>query len=590
MKKKLLSILIAVFILLPCMLLTGCTGSSSSVEDVDFRVENGYIQYTTNGTEWDNLIDVNDIKGEQGAKGDKGDTGATGPQGQQGIQGPQGETGAAVNGKEVEFDKTSTHIVWRYKGETEWKELVLLSLLKGESGDDTTYANYTVTYDYGVAKELFKTSQDSNSVKSTEWLTTLPEIKDEYKDVFIGWFIVNTNKQITNYDFIGGNTALEARYIDNSFNYENCVSFEYVEEYDGYKCIFDKTKQNIVVPELYNGNNGLKRVISCSRGENDNANVIENIKLPESLQVIEENAFFGSNIKNIKLPQNLKSIGKSAFNSCKYLEQVEFPENLLSVGEHAFAGCEKLNTINLPDSLEYLGECAFQHCYQLSSVVIGRGLAIIPFSTFMYCFNLSTVMIPDNVIEIGEQAFMRCSALTSIYLHNGITTIGKNAFNRTGLLEIILPNSVTEIKEGTFSQCYLLRHVECNAVKVIKKSAFAGTALLEIDLYATEIIEDNVYADCYNLQKVSIHSRLESIGESVFENCINLKEVTFESNEYFANSLTDVNSVGAVLKHAEKVYVYFILEVSNSTYLLENFTKQETSDKTGYDMYVRNSD
>lgn len=80
---------------------------------MDLRVADGYIQYSTDGATWQNLIAVADIKGADGApgkdgapgaqgeKGDKGDTGATGPQGPQGEigptgpQGPKGDPGAA---------------------------------------------------------------------------------------------------------------------------------------------------------------------------------------------------------------------------------------------------------------------------------------------------------------------------------------------------------------------------------------------------------------------------------------------------------------------------------------------------------------
>ena len=61
-------------------------------------------------------------KGDTGAKGDKGDTGAQGP------VGPKGDTGAAgTNGKEIELQKSETHIQWRYVGDLDWKNLVALA-------------------------------------------------------------------------------------------------------------------------------------------------------------------------------------------------------------------------------------------------------------------------------------------------------------------------------------------------------------------------------------------------------------------------------------------------------------------------------
>ncbi len=123
MKKKILSVLIVTFILLPCLLLTGCFGGSNNI---DLRVENGYIQYTTNGTEWENLVELDDLKGSQG-----------------------------VAGREVEFQKTSTHIQWRYKTSNNsdaWKNLVALNDIKGE---DLTAEEVTVTYNFNLGESSY---------------------------------------------------------------------------------------------------------------------------------------------------------------------------------------------------------------------------------------------------------------------------------------------------------------------------------------------------------------------------------------------------------------------------------------------------
>ena len=55
-----------------------------------------------------------------------------------GPQGPRGETGATgaagKDGKEIELQKTSSYIQWRYVGGS-WNNLVALADLKGDKGD-----------------------------------------------------------------------------------------------------------------------------------------------------------------------------------------------------------------------------------------------------------------------------------------------------------------------------------------------------------------------------------------------------------------------------------------------------------------------
>ena len=67
------------------------TGSGAG--GMALRVEGGYIQYSTYGETWENLIAVADLKGETGARGPQGPAGPQGETGPQGPAGPQGETG-----------------------------------------------------------------------------------------------------------------------------------------------------------------------------------------------------------------------------------------------------------------------------------------------------------------------------------------------------------------------------------------------------------------------------------------------------------------------------------------------------------------
>lgn len=62
----------------------------------------------------------------------------TGPQGLQGVQGVSGTNGSdgadGTDGKEIELQKTATHVQWRYVDES-WINLIALTEIKGNTGD-----------------------------------------------------------------------------------------------------------------------------------------------------------------------------------------------------------------------------------------------------------------------------------------------------------------------------------------------------------------------------------------------------------------------------------------------------------------------
>ena len=138
--KKIVSIILA---LVMCFCLVAALASCGE-SAYDIAVKNGF-----EGTEQEWLESLKGDAGKNGAdavaptieiskdgywviNGDKTNIKATG------INGTNGSMGA--DGREVEFRKGTTHIQWRYKGESDsaWKDLISISELQGVAGSNGT--------------------------------------------------------------------------------------------------------------------------------------------------------------------------------------------------------------------------------------------------------------------------------------------------------------------------------------------------------------------------------------------------------------------------------------------------------------------
>ena len=107
---------------------TGDTGRDG--REIELRRHDTHIQYKYKGEgdeAWKNVVALEYIKGDTGERGE------IGPKGQQGDTGLQGVAG--TDGREIELQKTETHIQWKYAGDGIWNDLIPLSSIKGEKGE-----------------------------------------------------------------------------------------------------------------------------------------------------------------------------------------------------------------------------------------------------------------------------------------------------------------------------------------------------------------------------------------------------------------------------------------------------------------------
>ena len=453
-----------------------------------------------------------------------------------------------------------------------------LASIKGKDGKDATYATYTVKFNYAGAEDCFKTVKQSAEVKSTEWILEVPEVKDEYKECFDGWFIDGTDVQIANYAFIGGNVTLCARFNNlraGLYTGENFISWAEL-----------KTQY----PNRFTGN------------------TIVGSKADDS--VLEDETSFQKTFKGrLVLDKEVETIGEYAFNNCVYLTEIVIPNSVKTIGEHAFEKCLGLVSVTVPSSVTAVAPTAFNDCirmvelYNLTALVINveypslsTAVATAKNVNVYYSQNVQSklvvsndviyyvdgaekiavrplnldcknIAIDKNCTKIGEGAFAICDELISVNIPDGIKSINEMAFGKCiKLSNVVLPNSLTHLGVGAFIQCKALTSI------VIPESV-------------TTIGQD-AFSFCFGLKTAHIGSGVTT-NDRIFGSCNALEKVYIDS-ENVAKNLSKNEPYGYIFGEAvSNIYIKSGLETSTDESWVNKFTKQATSDVEGYDLWVK---
>lgn len=481
MKKKFLTFILAICFIIPCMfMLSACDFTSANIE---FKVENGYIQYY-DGEYWNNLIAVEDLKGEDGdvwtigtdgywykngVKTNNKATGSVGAKGN-GIKSIAPSTDSAKTNETqttyvITFDDNSTYEfvvkngtngsngkdgndadVWTIGTDGYWYKNGVKTNNKA-IGEDATYSTYTITYDYGSAKDCFDNAVDTQKIKSTEWITEMPIIKKDYRDSFLGWFISNTNRKFDLYDFIGGNITLEARFDVEIVNMAGFYSYNGKFIYD-WDYLTENYKSNFNGNELSNGNFGYGQLV-----------------LSNTITSIADSAFASSHLSKVILPQTIKSIGISAFYNCQQLTSIIIPEGITEIKATTFSGCEDLKEVLLSSTVKSLGKCAFLSCGKLESIDL-MNVTNIDEGCFQNCSSLLNIKM-NKVTSIGEESFYACRQLQSIDFSDDLTFVGQRSFYGCSSLPIHCCDKGYYLGDNTNQHLILMKVADKNIEQFI---------------------------------------------------------------------------------------------------------------------------
>ena len=257
-------------------------------------------------------------------------------------------------------------------------------------------------------------------------------------------------------------------------------------------------------------------------------------------------------IVSVQIPDSITSIGVSAFRNCSNLENVNLPKNLISIGNRAFFNCVSIKNISIPKTLVDVDTYGwnwwypFEGCSNLERVEFEEGITQIPTGIFGET-GLKEVEIPDTVTSIGERSFADCANLEKVTLSKNLKSIGSRAFIRcTKIEKINLPKNLTEVDTYgwnwwyPFEGCSNLEKVEFEeGITQIPTGIFGETGLKEVEIPDTVTsISERSFADCANLEKVTLSKNLKSIGNRAFVRCTKIEKINLPK------SLTEVDTYG----------------------------------------------
>lgn len=391
--------------------------------------------------------------------------------------------------------------------------------------------------------------------------------------VFFGWNGITMEvgkgtKSIGKYSFMDcfslAKITLKERiqYIDYTA-FWNCNLYE-IYDRSRYEGVDDICAENIYIDEKDScfeiDNNGFALYRDYSDGIIDVRLINylgeeDEIIVPDSVTIIEGNAFSDSHIKSVRLVSKVMQIHRNAFKNCKELTTIELPSNIEWFDSMAFEGCDNLETIiwnastytnthyntwkfaRVPslkkiifsDKVTKVSGWLCSECEMLECVEMHDSIERIDEYAFYNCKALKSVSIPNSVNLIGAYAFSGCIKLENILFGNKITSIGEYAFSRcVSLQEIVLPDSLEQIGAYAFSICTNLKMVDIkDGVKKIGSFAFLKCNSLSIFDLPNSInrISDGMFSMCNNLKKVRGGANVQSIGHYAFYHCEALVDI-----------------------------------------------------------------
>lgn len=304
---------------------------------------------------------------------------------------------------------------------------------------------------------------------------------------------------------------------------------------------------DIVVPAAIRGQK--IRSIGSKAFANAGTN-IHNLYLPDSLEIISEEAFSSYAIDNVasytykatgdfaqvetasaeEIPDNMPTVETDSVEATASL-----PSHLTMIGYHAFYNSPVKNiTFNSPELV--IANNAFENTGNLLEVTLNEGAGIAEIGQYafqnsgMHNFNVN-----GSIGVIGDNAFQGTGNINSFIVSEigNIQSIGNSVFESSGIHYITLRGTVSSIGDRAFANCgnILDVTVESTTPYTLGESAFQNAGIHSVHFSdGLSVVEKSTFEGCGNLETVKLPDTLTGIADDAFKNAGNIKEITINEN------------------------------------------------------------
>lgn len=307
-------------------------------------------------------------------------------------------------------------------------------------------------------------------------------------------------------------------------------------------------------------------VTEFSYGAFKDCTALEKISLPDSTEIVGDDAFSGCTALKFNLYENAKYLGNE---SNPYLVLVRTASQAIKnltvhpdarvICNDAFHECPKLVSVDL-GNVRYVGTNAFSNCILLESANLGTALTYLDEYAFYNCEALKTVSVPDTITKIDTHALLGCRSLSyntdgkGFYLGNAnnpyvvlmkiddklteytiqssariILDVKKSSLFTPNLLErVIIPDSVVYIGYGAFQWCRALKEaVIPDSVSETDDCVFEHCESLTSVIFGNGLksVSYGMFSGCSALADIYIPEGISYINPYAFDGCVSLSEI-----------------------------------------------------------------